>query len=130
MKLEASFYLGNDVVKTAKDLLGKVLFTRIGRRAAAGMIVETEAYSNRERGCHAYQRRRTSRNEVMFGEGGHAYIYLCYGIHEMFNVVTNEAEEPEAVLIRALEPLDGVQWMQKRTEAATDKRITSGPGKL
>jgi DNA-3-methyladenine glycosylase len=130
MKLEPSFYSGNNVGKIAKDLLGKVLFTRIGRRTTAGMIVETEAYSHRERGCHAYNYRRTLRNDVMFGEGGHAYVYLCYGIHELFNVVTNETDEPEAVLIRALEPVDGVRWMQERMGAATDKRITSGPGKL
>ncbi len=130
MKLEPSFYLGNNVVKAAKDLLGKVLFTRIGRRTTAGIIVETEAYSSRERGCHAYDYRRTSRNDVMFGEGGHAYVYLCYGIHELFNVVTNEADEPEAVLIRALEPVEGVPWMKERTNAKSDRRITSGPGKL
>lgn len=130
MKLEPSFYLGNNVVKAAKDLLGKVLYTRIGRKTTGGMIVETEAYSHKERGCHAYQYKRTSRNEVMFGEGGHAYVYLCYGIHELFNVVTNEAEEPEAVLIRALEPVEGMRWMQQRMNAATEKRITSGPGKL
>ncbi len=130
MKLEPSFYLGNNVVKAAKDLLGKVLFTRIGRRTTAGIIVETEAYSNRERGCHAYDYRRTSRNDVMFGEGGHAYVYLCYGIHELFNVVTNEADEPEAVLIRALEPVEGIPLMKMRTNAKSEKRITSGPGKL
>ncbi len=130
MKLEPSFYLGNNVVKTARDLLGKVLFTRIGRRTTAGLIVETEAYSHRERGCHAYQYRRTSRNEVMFGEGGRAYVYLCYGIHNLFNVVTNEAEEPEAVLIRALEPVEGMRWMQERMQTASERRITSGPGKL
>jgi DNA-3-methyladenine glycosylase len=130
MKLEPSFYLGNNVVKIARSLLGKVLYTRIGRRTTAGMIVETEAYSSKERGCHAYLNRRTSRNEVMFGDGGHAYVYLCYGIHELFNVVTNETEEPEAVLIRALEPMEGVRWMKERMNAATEKRITSGPGKL
>src|SRR5207244_3312215 len=105
MKLEPSFYLGNNVVKTARELLGKVLFTRIKGKTTAGMIVETEAYSSRERGCHAYNRRRTARNEVMFGEGGHAYVYLCYGIHNLFNVVTNDQDEPEAVLVRALEPV-------------------------
>jgi DNA-3-methyladenine glycosylase len=130
MKLEPSFYLGNNVVKIAKELLGKVLYTRIGRRTTAGMIVETEAYSSRERGCHAYLRRRTSRNDVMFGEGGHAYVYLCYGIHDLFNVVTNEADEPEAVLVRALEPMEGIKWMLERMGTNTEKRITSGPGKL
>lgn len=130
MKLEPSFYLGNNVVKTAKDLLGKVLFTRKGGKITAGIIVETEAYSNREKGCHAYQNRRTERNAIMFGEGGYAYVYLCYGIHNLFNVVTNEADEPEAVLIRALEPVEGTQLMIKRMAAAGEKRVTSGPGKL
>lgn len=130
MKLEPSFYLGNNVVKTAKDLLGKVLFTRKGGKTTAGIIVETEAYSSREKGCHAYQNRRTERNAIMFGEGGHAYVYLCYGIHNLFNVVTNEAEEPEAVLIRALEPVEGTPLMVKRMAATSEKRVTSGPGKL
>jgi DNA-3-methyladenine glycosylase len=130
MKLEPSFYLGNNVVRTAKDLLGKTLFTRSGGRTTAGIIVETEAYSNRERGCHAYLRRRTPRNDVMFGEGGHAYVYLCYGIHNLFNVVTNTEDEPEAVLIRALEPAEGIQWMLKRMGVERESRITSGPGKL
>ncbi len=130
MKLEPSFYLGNNVVKTAKDLLGKVLFTRKGGKTTAGIIVETEAYSSREKGCHAYQNRRTERNAIMFGEGGHAYVYLCYGIHNLFNVVTNEAEEPEAVLIRALEPVEGTPLMVKRMAAASEKGVTSGPGKL
>jgi len=94
------------------------------------IIVETEAYSHTEKGCHAYNNRMTTRNEVMFNEGGHAYVYLCYGIHYLFNVVTNKNGIGDAVLIRALEPLKGVDIMMKRTGVKEPARITSGPGKL
>jgi DNA-3-methyladenine glycosylase len=95
----------------------------------SGLIVETEAYSYRERGCHAY-RGSTARNKVMFERGGVAYVYLCYGIHQMVNVVTNKKDQAEAVLIRALQPLDGWNIMMKRMNTSTIKKITSGPGKL
>jgi DNA-3-methyladenine glycosylase len=130
MKLEQSFYQRRDVTKIARELLGKGLFTRQGGKTAGGIIVETEAYSNVERGCHAYQNRMTNRNEIMFGEGGHAYVYLCYGIHNLFNVVTNGEGEADAVLIRALEPVEGVQLMKARMKVKNENRITSGPGKL
>ena len=130
MKLDESFYHGNDVVKIARDLLGKGLFTKFSNHLIGGMIVETEAYSHRERGCHAYQGKMTNRNEVMFRDGGHAYVYLCYGIHNMFNVVTNLEGEADAVLIRALEPVKGIEWMKKNMRTVTERRITSGPGKL
>jgi DNA-3-methyladenine glycosylase len=130
MKLEQSFYQRKDVTKIARDLLGKALFTRQGGKTTGGIIVETEAYSNVERGCHAYQNRMTARNEIMFGEGGHAYVYLCYGIHNLFNVVTNTEGEADAVLIRALEPIEGVATMKDRMKVMSESRITSGPGKL
>ena len=130
MKLNQSFYQRNNVTKIARELLGKGLFTRFAGKTTGGIIVETEAYSNSERGCHAYQNRITRRNEIMFGKGGHAYVYLCYGIHNLFNVVTNDEGEADAVLIRALEPLVGVQSMMKRMNAKSERRITSGPGKL
>ncbi len=94
------------------------------------MIVETEAYSRKERGCHAFENKKTQRNQVMFKAGGHAYVYLCYGIHNLFNAITNEEGEADAVLIRALEPIVGIQLMMKRMNASSQKRITSGPGKL
>ena len=94
------------------------------------MIVETEAYSRKERGCHAFENKMTQRNQVMFKAGGHAYVYLCYGIHNLFNVVTNDEGEADAVLIRALEPIHGIQSMMKRMNTSSQKRITSGPGKL
>jgi len=130
MKLEQSFYQRRDVTRIARELLGKGLFTRQGGKTSGGIIVETEAYSNTERGCHAYQNRMTNRNEIMFGEGGHAYVYLCYGIHNLFNVVTNGEGEADAVLIRALEPVEGLQLMKARMKVKNDNRITSGPGKL
>lgn len=130
MKLEESFYQRRDVTKIAKDLLGKVLYTRIGRNTTSGIIVETEAYSHVEKGCHAYLNRKTKRNEVMFKPGGYAYVYLCYGIHNLFNVVTGVADIGDAVLIRALEPIGGLPLMKQRMNTANIRRITSGPGKL
>jgi DNA-3-methyladenine glycosylase len=130
LKLEESFYQDTDVVKIAKGLLGKVLHTKTGRATASGVIVETEAYSHVEKGCHAYLNRKTKRNEVMFNEGGFAYVYLCYGIHNLFNVVTGVQGTGDAVLIRALEPIDGIELMKKRMNTDTVRRITSGPGKL
>ena len=131
MKLDADFYQRSNVVKIARELLGKVLFTRIDGVITGGTIVETEAYSWRERGCHAFGARKTARNAVMFEKGGLAYVYLCYGIHFLFNVVTNREDVPEAVLIRALEPLAGLEEMKlRRSIFNNDIHLTSGPGKL
>ncbi|MFO0268296.1 MAG: DNA-3-methyladenine glycosylase, partial [Cyclobacteriaceae bacterium] len=128
--LPESFYRRKNVLAIARGLLGKTLVTKINGQVTAGWVVETEAYSWRERGCHAYGNRRTARNEVMFGPGGHAYVYLCYGIHHLFNVVTNEEERAEAILVRALEPVEGAEVMMKRLNAVRTARLTSGPGKL
>ena len=131
MKLNEAFYQRTNVVKIAKELLGKVLFTRIDGVVTGGRIVETEAYSWKERGCHAYGSRKTGRNAIMFREGGFAYVYMCYGIHYLFNVVTNREEIPEAVLIRALEPLTGLNEMKTRRNIFQNGfHLTSGPGKL
>ena len=129
MKLPLSFYQWQNVVKIAQELLGKVLCTNFDGSITSGMIVETEAYSDRERGCHAF-RGRTERNKVMFETGGISYVYLCYGIHHLFNVVTNEKEKADAVLIRALQPMKGEEIMMERMGVRSVKRITSGPGKL
>ena len=129
-KLQKPFYLGKDVVKIAKSLLGKFLVSDLEDGQSAGMIVETEAYSWKERGCHAYNNKKTNRNAVMFEEGGISYVYLCYGVHELFNIVTSKKGFAEAVLIRALEPVAGVELMMKRHGAKKQKGITSGPGKL
>jgi DNA-3-methyladenine glycosylase len=130
MKLSAAFYQGDDVVKIAKSLLGKFLVSDLSGGMTSGMIVETEAYSWMERGCHAFNHRKTNRNAAMFEPGGVSYVYLCYGVHELFNVVTNQGGIAEAVLIRALEPVDGLDLMMKRYAIKNPKGITAGPGKL
>lgn len=131
MILPENFYQRTDVVKIARELLGKVLVTKIAGVVTSGMIVETEAYSWKERGCHAYDARKTQRNAIMFEKGGYAYVYLCYGMHNLFNVVTNKNGVAEAVLVRALEPVHGVKEMEmRRGSIANPFRLTSGPGKL
>src|SRR5688500_5556199 len=131
MKLADSFYQRKDVVKIARELLGKVLFTNVNGIVTAGMIVETEAYSWKEKGCHAYGSRKTARNSVMFERGGSTYVYLCYGMHYLFNIVTNEPGIPEAVLIRAVQPVQGIDEMLLRRGKLKNKlHLTSGPGKL
>ena len=119
------------MVKVARDLLGKSLCTRINRILTNGIIVETEAYSWREKGCHAFGGRITDRNKIMFENGGHAYVYLCYGIHNLFNVVTNTTGIADAVLVRAIEPVCGKDEMQnRRGDLKNPFHLTSGPGKL
>lgn len=131
MKLPESFYQRTNVVTVARELLGKVLFTRIDGLLTGGMIVETEAYSWKERGCHAYGAKKTQRNEIMFAKGGHAYVYLCYGMHHLFNVVTNGENRADAVLVRAIEPVEGIaHMMERRGELSNKFHLTSGPGKL
>ena len=129
MRLDESFYLREDVVKIAKELLGKILFTNIRGKVTSGIIVETEAYSQKERGSHAFKG-MTQRNKVMFQAGGVAYVYLCYGVHHLFNIVTNGNGVADAVLIRAVEPLTGEEHMLRRMKTKSPRRISSGPGKL
>ena len=131
MKLPEEFYRGKNVVKIARNLLGKGLFTKVAGIVTGGIIVETEAYSWKEQGCHAYDARKTNRNSIMFERGGHAYVYLCYGMHNLFNVVTNEEGTADAVLIRALEPIVGIEEMKlRRGDRIPEHQLTSGPGKL
>lgn len=131
MKLDMEFYQRRDVVKISRDLLGKVLVTHLDGVTTSGIIVETEAYSWRERGSHAYGSKLTARTSVMFREGGHVYVYLCYGMHHLFNIVTNREGVAEAVLVRALEPLGGIpEMMRRRGEKVKINHLTSGPGKL
>ena len=129
MRLTFDFYAQQNVTTIAKQLLGKVLITKADGQITGGMIVETEAYSYKEKGCHAHNG-MTKRNEVMFEAGGIAYVYLCYGVHEMFNVVTNEKGKADAILVRALEPVVGIETMMGRMKTESPRRITSGPGKL
>ena len=120
-KLGIDFYQRSNVLQIAKELLGKILVTKWDgpdgyRDETSGRIVEVEAYNGViDKASHASGGRRTIRNEVMYGKGGIAYVYLCYGIHHLFNVVTNEKETPHAILIRALEPLKGIDTMLERT---------------
>lgn len=130
--MPGSFYTRKDVVRIAKDLLGKVLVTEFEGQHTAGMIVETEAYAGTsDKASHAFGNRRTRRTEIMYREGGMAYVYLIYGIHHLFNVVTHLAEIPHAVLIRAIEPLEGIDIMLERRKMETLKpNITAGPGAM
>lgn len=129
-KLPQAFYLGNNVVEIAKELLGMVIFTFIDDQLVAAKIVETEAYNGRnDKACHAYQK-RTPRTEIMYGAGGKAYVYLCYGIHHLFNIVTNVEGMADAVLIRAVEPILGLDIMKRRRNTTALNKLTSGPGSL
>ncbi|MGL6128839.1 DNA-3-methyladenine glycosylase [Chryseobacterium artocarpi] len=130
MKLPLSYYSNQDVLFLAKDLLGKVLFTEINGNITAGIIVETEAYFGRQdKASHAYGGRRTDRTETLYSHGGISYVYLCYGIHHLFNVVTSVENDPHAVLIRAIEPLIGKEIMESRRNMPASKAaISSGPG--
>ncbi len=131
-KLPKNFYQRKDVVKIARELLGKILVTNFDNILTAGRIVETEAYNGAiDKASHAFGNRRTNRTEVMFGEGGLSYVYLCYGIHHLFNVVTNALDTPHAVLIRAVEPLVGIEDMLIRTgKKKLDSTLTRGPGNV
>ena len=131
-KLDNSFYARPDVLKIARELLGKVLITEFDGVLTSGRIVEVEAYNGVvDRASHAYSGRRTRRTEVMYREGGTAYVYLIYGIHHLFNVVTNKEDIPHAVLVRGLEPLEGIPTMLKRVgKAQADHSLTRGPGNL
>lgn len=132
MILTRSFYTRNDVVLIARELLGKVLVTNIKGMKTSGLITETEAYAGTvDKASHAYNDRRTSRTEIMYREGGTAYVYLCYGVHSLFNVVTSVEGNPHAVLIRAIHPLEGTEIMEKRNGKPLDaKRSGIGPGKV
>lgn len=129
-RLPPSFYQSDDVVAVAQQLLGKVLVTDLAPGRTAVMITEVEAYAGEgDRASHAFGGRRTKRTETMFLEGGCAYIYLCYGIHHLFNVVTGPAGTPHAVLLRGGEPLEGIDIMlQRRKKEKPGYRLTAGPG--
>lgn len=131
-KLGTEFYDRKNVVKIAKELLGKVLVTNWKGVVTSGRIVECEAYAGAiDKASHASGGRRTGRNEIMYGDGGYAYVYLCYGIHHLFNVVTNSREIPHAILVRALDPVEGIEEMLRRTnKKKLDHTLTRGPGNV
>src|ERR1051326_204859 len=132
MKLPREFYTRSDVLEVARDLLGKKLVVpnRNGARVA-GIIVETEAYRGPEdRASHAWNGRRTRRTETMYGVGGTAYVYFVYGMYNQFNVVTNVADTPHAVLVRALEPVEGLDLIRRRGVGRFVRQWRSGPGRI
>ncbi len=131
-KLPADFYQREDILIISRELLGKVLCTNFHNKMTSGIIVETEAYAGKtDKASHAYGGRRTKRTETMYAKGGSAYVYLCYGIHHLFNIVTNKENTPHAVLIRAIQPRDGIEIMlQRRNKKKIDHTLTSGPGSL
>jgi len=131
-KLPQGFYRRNNVVTIAKELLGKLLITNFNGTVTSGRIVETEAYNGVvDKASHSYNGRRTNRTETMYANGGVAYVYLCYGVHHLFNVVTSIENIPHAVLIRAVEPVTGVETMLLRTrKIKQDHSLTKGPGNV
>ena len=131
-KLPLAFYKRKDVVSIARELLGKIIITNLDGVTTSGRIVETEAYvAHVDRASHAFGGRRTAKNEHMYAHPGTAYVYICYGMHQMFNIVTNEKDIPDAVLIRAVEPLEGIDSMLKRTgKSKLDHTLTKGPGNV
>ena len=131
--LPLEFYQQEDTLALSQELLGKLLFTQWeGGERCAGIIVETEAYMGPEdKASHAYNNRRTARTEIMFHEGGVSYVYLCYGMHHLFNIVTHREGTPHAILIRAIEPIEGVQTMLARSKRTQPTPLwTSGPALL
>jgi DNA-3-methyladenine glycosylase len=131
-KLPASFYQRSNVLRIAKELLGKLLVTNFDNRQTIGRIVEVEAYNGiGDKASHAYGGRRTKRTEIMYGHGGTAYVYLIYGIHHLFNVVTNTTDVPHAILIRAIEPVSGIDVMLERMKKPkADYTVGRGPGNV
>ena len=131
-KLPKEFYLSKNTAKIAHDLIGKLLVVpdSNGRRVS-GMIVEVEAYLGvGDRAAHSFGGRRTNRNEVMYGPGGHVYVFFVYGMYHQLNFVTGPAEHPHAILIRGVEPVEGIEKMRERRGKMKDTNLTSGPGKL
>jgi len=133
MKLDRTFYLNENVVQLAKTFIGKLLGYNFNGFITSGIITETEAYSNiNDKACHANNHKKTNRNANMFLNGGHAYVYLCYGIHPLFNIVTNKENIPDAILIRAIKPYMGIEKMKERKNITNieKKNIAEGPGNI
>ena len=129
-KLPIQFYQRTDVLLIAKQLIGKIIVTNFNGFITSGRIVETEAYIGlTDKASHSFGGKRTARNEHMYSVAGTAYVYICYGMHQLFNVVSNKKNVPDAVLIRAVEPLSGIDTMLKRTgKPKLDNSLTKGPG--
>ncbi|MEQ9288337.1 MAG: DNA-3-methyladenine glycosylase [Cyclobacteriaceae bacterium] len=130
IKIQPAFFIGDDPVKIARELIGKTLVSDINGQLTKGIIVETEAYRGvNDKACHANNGKMTKRNEVMYGEGGQAYVYLCYGIHHLFNIVTNRKDKADAVLVRALQAVEGEAYMKERFTSRR-RLLLNGPGVL
>ena len=131
-KLAFDFYNRENVVQIAKDLIGKIIITKLDEQLTSGRIVETEAYvALTDKASHSFGGRRTQRNEHMYAAAATSYVYICYGMHHLFNVVTNKKDVPDAVLIRAVEPMEGVDVMLQRTgKKKLDNTLTRGPGNV
>lgn len=132
MKIPRDFYLQEDVLQISKDLLGKLLCTNINGSIVKGIITETEAYmAPEDKASHAYNNRRTPRTEMFYKQGGISYVYLCYGIHHLFNIITNKGDVPHAILVRAVEPVEGIDIMlARRNKPEPVPTLTAGPGAL
>jgi len=130
--LPVDFYRSKEVVTIARSLLGKYMFTNVNGGISGGYIIETEAYNGIiDRASHAFGNRLTNRTKTMYEAGGVAYVYLCYGIHEMFNIVTSVEGEPHAVLIRAIHPTEGIDLMlERRNMTSVKNNLTAGPGSV
>jgi DNA-3-methyladenine glycosylase len=131
-KVPLTFYDRDDVVQIAKELLGKIVLTNISGELTSGRIVETEAYvAITDKASHSFAGRRTAKNDHMYEVAGTTYVYICYGMHQMLNIVTNKKDIPDAILIRAIEPLQGIDVILKRTGKETlNNTITKGPGNV
>jgi len=129
-KVPVSFYRRENVLHIAQELLGMHLCSNIDGKLCKGMIVETEAYKGmNDKACHANNNKRTPRTEIFYRDGGVAYVYLCYGIHHLFNIITNDSEKADAILIRAIEPVEGIEHMlERRSMQKVAKRLSAGPG--
>lgn len=132
MKIKSPFFQNDDTISIAKKLLGKFLVSNVDNKLTSGVIIETEAYLGEiDRASHSFEGRRSKRTEILYLEGGHLYVYLCYGIHALLNIVTQKEGEPHGVLIRALKPIDGIDTMLKRRHLSKlSPQLTSGPGSL
>ena len=131
-RLTRQFYLSEDTLQIARDLLGKLIVVPDDQgNRVSGMIVETEAYLGEiDRAAHSYGGRRTPRNEATYGPGGHAYVFFIYGMYYQLNIVCGKVDSPHVVLIRAVEPVEGIETMRHRRGPMKDQNLTSGPGKL
>mgnify|MGYP001384755593 CR=1 FL=1 len=129
-KLNKSFYCSNNILDIAQSLLGKILYTNFSNKLTGGMIVEVEAYLGAtDKACHSYNNKRTKRTEAMFESGGISYVYLCYGMHYLFNIVTNHANIPHSVLIRSAIVKSGLSAIQtRRNPNISNTKLLNGPG--